>query len=85
MGCCLIRNGWPAIRVNAGRDGDAVNRGRIDVSAVLLKRDGKVRGDEDLVFHNHPSGNARGQVGVTDSGWQRRIATFGDRISDSHR
>ncbi|MEU8138810.1 TerD family protein [Streptodolium elevatio] len=26
----------------------------IDVSAVLLGRDGKVRSDEDLVFYNHP-------------------------------
>lgn len=26
----------------------------IDVSAVLLKQDGKVRGDDDLVFYNHP-------------------------------
>jgi stress response protein SCP2/uncharacterized protein involved in tellurium resistance len=26
----------------------------IDVSAVLLKEDGKVRGDHDLVFYNHP-------------------------------
>ncbi|MGW5100257.1 TerD family protein [Streptomyces sp. NPDC004100] len=27
----------------------------IDVSAVLLGPDGKVRGDDDLVFYNHPS------------------------------
>ncbi|MFD9210560.1 TerD family protein [Streptomyces sioyaensis] len=26
----------------------------IDVSAVLLKQDSKVRGDDDLVFYNHP-------------------------------
>jgi stress response protein SCP2/uncharacterized protein involved in tellurium resistance len=27
----------------------------IDVSAVLLAQDGKVRGDDDLVFYNHPA------------------------------
>ncbi|MFD9371414.1 TerD family protein [Streptomyces sp. NPDC060020] len=36
---------------------------RIDVSAVLLGPDGKVRSDEDLVFYNHPK-----QHGVTLEG-----------------
>ncbi|MFG3286766.1 VWA domain-containing protein [Streptomyces sp. NPDC048111] len=39
------------------------NHTGIDVCAVLLSRDGKVRGDDDLVFFNHPS-----QDGVTLTG-----------------
>ncbi|MEU7738574.1 TerD family protein, partial [Streptomyces griseus] len=35
----------------------------VDVSAVLLSREGKVRSDSDLVFYNHPS-----QDGVAISG-----------------
>ncbi|MQY05791.1 TerD family protein [Actinomadura macrotermitis] len=35
----------------------------VDVSAVLLNSDGKVRGDDDLVFYNHPV-----QDGITVSG-----------------
>ncbi|MGY5125621.1 TerD family protein [Streptomyces nigrescens] len=41
----------------------------IDVSAVLLGQDGKVRGDDDLVFYNHPSQEGvalKGQTVVTD-------------------
>ncbi|MFB6482955.1 TerD family protein [Streptomyces virginiae] len=41
----------------------------IDVSAVLLGQDGKVRSDDDLVFYNHPSQDGvalEGQTTVVD-------------------
>ncbi|MFI0199866.1 MULTISPECIES: TerD family protein [Streptomyces] len=41
----------------------------IDVSAVLLGQDGKVRSDDDLVFYNHPSQDGvalEGQTAVVD-------------------
>lgn len=41
----------------------AVQGPAVDVSALLLGPDGKVRGDNDLVFYNHPT-----QDGVTISG-----------------
>jgi stress response protein SCP2 len=34
---------------------DPASAGMVDVTAVLLRADGKVRGDEDLVFYNNPS------------------------------
>jgi tellurite resistance protein TerA len=39
--------------------------GTVDVTAVLLGEDGKVRGDEDLVFYNNPS---HGGVELDESG-----------------
>ncbi|MFF9313373.1 VWA domain-containing protein [Streptomyces sp. NPDC014748] len=44
----------------------------LDVCAVLLTQEGKVRGDEDLVFYNHPS-----QDGVSLSGQEVHIDLAG--------
>ncbi|GAB2964450.1 hypothetical protein GCM10023080_026970 [Streptomyces pseudoechinosporeus] len=38
----------------------------IDISALLLGADGKVRSDDDLVFYNHPHHDGVSANGATD-------------------
>ncbi|MGV9703028.1 TerD family protein [Streptomyces sp. NPDC003483] len=53
----------------------------IDVSAVLLGQDGKVRGDDDLVFYNHPAQDGVVQEKQTIVADLAAVPTTVDRIA----
>lgn len=50
---------------------DGVNNEDVDVSAYLLKKDGKVRSDEDFIFYNQPESNNKSVVLTGDGSNQQ--------------
>ncbi|MER6303572.1 TerD family protein [Kitasatospora sp. NPDC001539] len=53
----------------------------VDVSAVLLGSGGKVRGDDDLVFYNHPSQDGVTAAGPTVTADLDRVPSSVERIA----
>lgn len=81
MSVTLPKGGNAPLR--SGRCGVTITApgAKIDVCAVLLSQDGKVRNDDDLVFYNHPAQDGVVLSGRTIAADLRAVPATVDRIA----